>query len=780
MHLLNFEEPKGSHSWFGDCLVVFLGTEPLEVGDIDSAYSNWVEQNVPPPTTLIVGAQRDLEAFAQSNPIQSGRYPGLDRLYGIKSANRVILVGFDHTGTISTIEHPDDPAKDVTALFNAIVASFVQQQCEESDVIIPAPPGTYFDKQSSRLSSHFIRAEALLHSTSCIELLALRLLKPFHDWVMQAGILATTSNVYIDTMAVWPVAEKLRQLLQKNNPEPPEIRIESFRSYDGLSSWSPPNRPAFVIISATTSGGLADRVRGKIRSRKTAIWTLLALESKGDDLAEPKFEVIASVPRQLSGRASLDGLRSQFEVDVIAPPPGTETICIVGERFLSQAAKPKRVRLIHKNFDESVKAMLANIAKQKVIKVHRGGYDSQSHWTISADLGRLIQNACSPTPSGADSLLRSWLKNYSSPSPVAIIYPSPEGAAATEVRDAAREFADRTAAEIRALNPEGKIFTLSSADLESSHAEHPYGLSSCSVIITCPVIGNGFILKQISAALRHKQPKGPRLYLVLSAFPESAAHFTQLAQDIAGAASDVCRYSFKNQYCLPVGRLDSTLQWNEELTLLIELNDQLQSENVMEPWLSKRIQKLEGADLLDDDAVFLPSSSGEPLPLSSGFLLWKGSSEIFGDDYAGAVLLSVAGLLQASRIAKAKEDATSLRTGLFQHALICPESFTRFNDPVIQAALLRAAYASELNYSVCHEMSRDMARLLKKWVRYYQEPAGAALGEFMLAIARGKLRLRETDAFSVLASASACSGWLGNLAKIAANKQGIEIGPNAA
>jgi hypothetical protein len=116
---------------------------------------------------------------------------------------------------------------------------------------------------------------------------------------------------------------------------------------------------------------------------------------------------------------------------------------------------------------------------------------------------------------------------------------------------------------------------------------------------------------------------------------------------------------------------------------------------------------------------------------------------------------------------------TNLRTGLFQHALICPETFTRFNDGVIQAALLRAAYPAELNYSVSPEMSNDMKRLLLKWLQYSDQPAGAAAGEFLLAIAVGKLKLRGKDQLDVLNYAKDISGWLGCLAAVAEKRTGM-------
>ncbi|MGW8394499.1 hypothetical protein [Pseudoduganella sp. HUAS MS19] len=774
MYLLTFEDSSRSKTPYGDCVVMFLGTGVPDAYAIDQAYSNWLERNVPPPTILIIGHHQRLAEFHQQNLALNGRLTGLDRLYGSRVTNKVILAGFDYTGQIQTIVSGTEESEDITEVFNDIARSYVIQQCEEGDVIIPAPPGAYFEKQSSRLSSHFIRAESLLQSTASIELLALRLLKPLHDWGKQVGELVMESfHVYIDSMAVWPVAEKLRQLLQHGNPTNSVLHIESIRSYEGLKNWSPINRPAFAIISASTSGGLASQIREKIRSEKLSIWTILALDSDTD--SQPKSASVASIPRKLSGKAALDGLRPIFEPDITCPPPGTETISIVGERFLSQPAKPKRVRLVHANFEASIKAMLAKIAKQKLIKVHRGGFDSQSRWTLSADLEGLIAQACAPSNGESDSLLRSWLKNYSSPAPVVVIYPSPEGSAAIEVGNAAKLFADRIVEVLTDLFPAGEVTTLSSHELERSSAQQSKDLNGCSVIVACPVIGNGFILKQISAALRHRQTKGPRLFLALASFPETAVHFTQLKSDISGVALDDSRYDFRCQYSLPIGRLDGTANWREELDLLSELSQKLLENGTEEPWLNTRLARLEGSRIFDDDAVFLPSSDGLPLPLSTGFLLWQGSDKISGEDYGGAVLLSIAGLLQAARIAKSQKDDTSLRTGLFQHALICPESFTRFNDPVIQAALLRAAYDPELNYAVCQEMSRDMARLLKKWVRYYEEPAGAAIGEFLFAIAIGKLKLRERDLREVLHSAKDCKGWIGQLAGLAAAKLKIDI-----
>ncbi|NHZ44961.1 hypothetical protein [Massilia aquatica] len=375
--------------------------------------------------------------------------------------------------------------------------------------------------------------------------------------------------------------------------------------------------------------------------------------------------------------------------------------------------------------------------------------------------------ACSSDEAGRDSLLKRWLRNYSAPSPIAIVYPSPAGPSAVAVSNAALELAQCAEDVLLELMPGAQVFKLSSNDLATSSRPLPYKLERCSVIVVAPVIGNGFVFKQISALLRHKQPTGPRLFLALAVLPETAQHLNQLKSDIGLVSLDDRRYEFKYQFALPIGRLDRAVRWGEELDVLVDLDELMLEREVDQPQIGERIRALEQLSVLEDAAVFLPTSNGTPLLLSTGFFLWEGSTEIEGANLGAAVLLSIAALLQGARVAASKSDETSLRTGLFQHALICPETFTRFNDAVIQAAILRAAYPVELNYSVSEEMSHDMERLLLKWLQYSAHPVGAAAGEFLMAIATGKMKLRKEHLATVLAEAKTLPGWIGCLAFVA-------------
>jgi hypothetical protein len=134
----------------------------------------------------------------------------------------------------------------------------------------------------------------------------------------------------------------------------------------------------------------------------------------------------------------------------------------------------------------------------------------------------------------------------------------------------------------------------------------------------------------------------------------------------------------------------------------------------------------------------------------------------------------MAALLEATRSANSKTLATTLGKSLFQQALIDPENFTRYNDGVIQAAMLRAAYPSELDFRSHPGASNDMARLISKWIQLASYPAGDAVPEFLLAVATGKLRLCPDHERAVLGGAaeSLPDSWVRTLALIAWRRRG--------
>lgn len=747
-----------------EAVLLFAGTRPLDPQDIQQAYQAWTERNVPPSHTFLVADRAQLEAMLQSHPPHGGVVPGLDRL---EAWGTLHLCGFDAQGIVNRIDIDGQATvprlgADITPTIGAAIAQFVGQRALDGDVAVPAPGGFYFEKLSGRYSSHFMRCEALLQSTLHIELLALTLLPQFSEWLARTDRQRSREvMIYIDTMSIWPLAEKLCQLRGPMAESGDYYRIESFQSYEGLKDWNPVPGPAFVILSASTSGSLAGAVMERLKRSVSHILTVLSLEELPEaapgGAQQGDITVCFRVPRVLSGAASLDGLRPTFEPAVSPLPLGCEAIRLFGERFLAQNARPKLVRLAHASLDAKAKQNLARWATDNAVVAARRRQDGKSFWSVSFDLTQLHRTYAE----GEDSVLKSWLQNYAPPGEIAIIYPSAYGAETISVTDAAKALADKVQSLMLESRPGAEIPVLESKELNSSACQEKHALHRRGVIVVAPVIAGGFAFKQISAQLRRLQPKGPRLFLSFVALTDTLAQFKILENDLTLNGDDsVYRFRCKESY--PIGRLGVAAQWDQDLTVLRELLDvHRQACEPVNKALTARLNALVGEDGLPTVHTFLPTLRGTPLNLTTGFAMWAGSETISGEDKGAAVLLTIAALLEAARDARTTGNGeTALKTGLFQQALIDPEMFTRYNDGVIQAALLRAAYPAELNYAMSRQASADMTNLLVKWLELAGEPAGEATAEFLFALYTGKLRLQPDDLQRVMSATSDLPGWL--------------------
>lgn len=751
-------------------LVLFIGSRTPDSSEIDALFVKWLETHVVDPVIMVIGERSKLELFLAEN----GRGNEVDGLERLTRHSTLRLVGYDSEGALHEVTANGVGETDLGPSYRNAVAERIEQLVRASDIVIPAPPNFWFEKLSGRYASHFIRAESLLQSTTSIELLALALLQPFHAWwSSQIGSVKERTSIFIDTMNIWPLAEKLTQLHRCQGRADTEYSIDSFKSYDGLGSWAPLSRPAFVLISASTSGSLEARVRERLAPAQVEVLTLIKLNSEKPDVMPPGSGVVFKLPRQLFGEPAFNGMRSEFIPAMETLPLGDESIQISGERFLNKYANPRLVRLIHTALGDSTRTALADLAKNHKLSVAQMKFDSASRWSITFD-GPLTRQALLSADGEKKSLLANWLRNYAFPGQLAVVYPSTNGTSARDVTNEAKAIAE-AAKDMLCQFPGTDAVVLSSDQLLASSARDQHRLDERGFIVICPVIGSGFVFKQIAAMLRTVQKAGPRLFLAFAALPESSAQYRQLNQDLSRSDEGVS-YTFLCKHSFPVGRLEQTLNWQAEIEVLEALVENLKPAKIAVPAaITSRLNDLRDGLSLDGDRVFLPTLSGRAASLSSGFALWSGSDNISGTHLGAAVLLTMATVLEATRSANSKTLATTLGKSQFQQALLDPENFTRYNDGVIQAATLRAAYPSELDYRSHTGASSDMARLMTKWIHFASHPIGDAAPEFLLAIATGKLRLCTYHERAVLSEAREVhrNSWLGVLANVCQSRRSI-------
>ena len=192
---------------------------------------------------------------------------------------------------------------------------------------------------------------------------------------------------------------------------------------------------------------------------------------------------------------------------------------------------------------------------------------------------------------------------------------------------------------------------------------------------------------------------------------------------------------------LPMIRAGRQTAWDMERELLFGLIEGV-DEEVARDLANQRIQVIdEGASsevkgLIDK--AFHTRTNGEPLVLRSGFAFLPFDYEP-GDITQAEVYFVISAVLHQLRLTARGEHS------LMQHGhrrkVISPRCFERFNDGVVQAAILRAATASELDFSISERQSDEMERILDFVFTNAANESGEAAREFALALAIGRLRL---------------------------------------
>ncbi|WP_156779103.1 hypothetical protein [Acidovorax sp. RAC01] len=94
-------------------------------------------------------------------------------------------------------------------------------------------------------------------------------------------------------------------------------------------------------------------------------------------------------------------------------------------------------------------------------------------------------------------------------------------------------------------------------------------------------------------------------------------------------------------------------------------------------------------------------------------------------------------------------EVLSLAQSVYGHVLVDPITFLNYNDAILKASVLRAAKPSELMYEVDEIYSSQVTEIVLAELGGWHAGSGDALPEMLLAMATGKLRLREIDRLHV-------------------------------
>lgn len=567
----------------------------------------------------------------------------------------------------------------------------LQKIFDPSKVIIQAPAGYAYQKPSQRKATYFIRAEQGLETSGNIAFVALAI------WLRLKNISnrSPLDLVFVDSMGVATVAYALRELFTlAGSGTPPQI--ESFHSYGGLENVKPIPGSTLCLISASSSMNLHREWVQKKRVLETDVLTIVTFED------------------------AIDSQHALYRLPSSHRPTGEEVsaaydIKIKGENFVPIAELPRTVLLrkpIHG--DEKSVSIFPKLIGKDVFRLFRTQSKSNSRRRgIYCDGRALIAT------NDFEEFFTHNLNQCLRASTKYVVYQDDEASLllAKKIINYSLE------------NAKLDLTLLSVSEASKNITNQEAGL-----IAVAAICGGGAALLSLSRLLRGIQ-NGPRTFFIGLQVADSTEHIITFDRNIKQSAHkariEIVRYGQ-----IAIGRSIED-SFNLELTKLYPVS------NVAIPSkLATRANTLREWEKGMVNTALLPAGKElkNVLTLRLDFAFWPSKSYLEGPHHA-EVVGSIASLLQRARESNELPLQQRLHSGSLQHVTLDPENFARFDDGVIQAALLRAALPSELDYRGDNNSSEYMKDFLTRLALHLGEDRSEASLEFLSAMAIGRLRL---------------------------------------
>lgn len=581
---------------------------------------------------------------------------------------------------------------------------------DPSEVVLQAPSGYAYQKPSGSRSEIFLKPDLALKSSAVVAFVALGLFQ--RAFTGKREKCEALQTVFVDTMAIAPVAYGLRDLLSLCGFDQ-AFNIESFHSYGGFEEVRRPlPRTSLCLISSSSSMALHEQWLTQKEVAKDEVVTLLTLNSAtklrdGALLAiENPHGPTAAGPTQLSIR-------------------------IKGETFLPEQEPAKKVLLTEQDHrcDGDI-GLFHKYAGLSVFDIYRRPQRSSSKVrSLYVDGATLIRQP----------EFNKWLEERLIQSVKA----------ATRVIVYQDDSASLGLAQI-IMGFCTSHLGLKGLTLVSAHELPRTGLAEGDGVIICAtVIGKGSQLLEISRSLRDMH-KGPRLYLVGYQVAEKRGELKTLRANLRHSKNVPYQVETYGSAAIGTQLLASFEQESEHYYRASEDLARL-------PGLMVDRGRALGSASCVGELVLLPhgGSLRNSMRLRPGFAFWPEGFE--PQPFHAEVLATVAVLLQRAREHEALPDEKRLSTPSYRHVVLDPENFARFNDGVLQAALLRNAYPSELDYRGDYAASDFMKALIMRTLSRATQEAGEATLEFVLALRMRRLQLEEAHYSEVISAARAKS-----------------------
>lgn len=633
----------------------------------------------------------------------------------------------------------EDGADKIRIIFNTVFRQIITELFKKYDVSSQTEQNFHYVKPSGKHTDFFLRASKILGSSNEVSFYSLSLLR----LVSKTGFdINSLKCILIDSPVMMSVASLFVDLIKVFNQDisfSPEIL--SFGSFSGLTSDPkmmklvssvPPE--TLCLISASTSGGLASLLKSRSSLPANQIFHFLYLQSKKEyeangallsDAVGDKFDTVCDLSCHSTDNPKGFKLRPlNFAEGACRLCDHTSAIRLVGDHFEPAPPKPEAVTIGKSDAPGGLPSFREKGSRVFAQNVFELGVRKTSE-SRSRQFFVNTEAALKSPP-----LLKrlDYFLELNFPSrPEAILSIDPDTIPLAEYI-------------------EGKfgpsripIRGVSQVDLQS------LGSSLRPIVVCAAVIESGRTLLEVSRDLRNAAERAPLIYIIFMMKSHSKNHLDTLKSSLEISSNSAPhKVVIVENILLPLSnQYDS---WGDEESFI--------SKNSLDVGCDKdfwksRLQALstDGGVFDGNDKIFLENGDANEneIVLQPGFTFFPSTGGVIEKANQTDIFFCISSILQNLRTRKRNNSNNSLRSDLYHQGLLSPENFTRFNDSVLQAGLLRAARPQELNYTNSPDHSREMSRIIQRLILASDRALGASAMEFLLALGTKKISLKKED-----------------------------------
>ena len=582
----------------------------------------------------------------------------------------------------------------------------------KTKAIFHAPHGYRFQKPSGQPENVFVRAGNMLLYQDLLTVFCHLILRKMPE---------NATIIFIDSFTIYSFALGLQSLLgyfsrQSGNSNTVIPLVENFHSYDIEPNFRLPNtKDYFVIISASTADELREKLIKDHNAEESRIIHLLGIGPSGSSLQDSSiyFEERNTETKYLRE---------------------SKVIGINTEEFMVSHGNVIPVRITKKHVLKEQTDVLQDTFYQESLHLRMAGtssgYGPPSLFSINNSSGIPWPNA-----------FLNWLKQqlvHEIPASVRTI---------VHMNDPESEKMGETIQrQFRSVYGLNQISLVSNDDFgEQKISTIPNNSTVLIIANEDPNLGQ---LGAINIRLR-SNPEIFRHYVLGYAFPDSNRQLQRRVNELRLASGSRPKFGWSNFRVIPVGPIqlheailtNYGIDWTESQEL---------SNAVEKDIFETHRRQASGCDTQQSLEIFFPSLCGRKLALRHGSIFFSVEEE-HSKDVQPHVSQEVVYLVVSSALQQARECGNKSEPELgfdenpFIKSVIDPMMFMRFNDGIIQAALLRALSKSELDFSSCDEMSLRFRQIVTHVMTNSNNTAGEAVLEFLAAVVRKKVALIESD-----------------------------------